>query len=93
MLCLGLDDNTNSVTIIIINVTIVIVDMLLRTCSFDIVLPQHTYNHMKTHTKMARNISDEINLDKELEEFLIVVTCTCSFSAKSGKCSECVSKF
>ena len=69
MLCLVLDDSSNSVTIIIITVTIVIVDMWLRTCSFDIVLPQHTHNHMKTHTKIARNISDEFDLDKELEGF------------------------
>ena len=45
--------------------------MWLRVCAFDIVSPQHTHNHMKKHTKMARNISDEINLDKGLEVFLL----------------------
>ena len=41
--------------------------MWLRTCAFDIVLPEHTHNHVK----MARNISDEIDLDKELVVFLL----------------------
>ena len=45
--------------------------MWLQACAFDIVSPQHTYNHMKKHVKMARNISDEIDLDKELEVFLL----------------------
>ena len=46
--------------------------MWLQVCAFDIVLPQHTHNHMKKHAKMARrNISDEIDLDKELEGFLL----------------------
>ena len=40
-------------------------------CAFDIALPQHTHNHMKKCAKMARNISDEIDLDKELEVFLL----------------------
>ena len=41
--------------------------MWFRACVFDIVLSQHTHNHVKKHAKMVRNISDEINLDKELE--------------------------
>ena len=45
--------------------------MWLRACAFDIVSPQHTHNHVKKHAKMARNISDEIDLDKELELFLL----------------------
>ena len=45
--------------------------MWLRACAFDIVWPQHTHNHVKKHAKMARNISDEINLDKELQLFLL----------------------
>ena len=51
--------------------TIVIVDMWLRACAFDIVLPQYTHNHVKKHAKMVRNISDEIDLDKELQAFLL----------------------
>ena len=43
--------------------------MWLRACKFDIVLSQHTHNQMKKHAKM--NISDEINLDKELKFFLL----------------------
>ena len=36
-----------------------IVDICLRACALDIVLPQqHTHNHMKKHVKMARNVSD-----------------------------------
>ena len=49
----------------------VIVDMWLQACVFDIVSPQHTHNHMKNHVKMVRNISDEIDLDKELKVFLL----------------------
>ena len=45
--------------------------MWLRACAFDIVLPQHTHKHVKKHVKMARNIPDEIDLDKELEVFLL----------------------
>ena len=45
--------------------------MWLRACAFDIVLPQHTHKHVKKHAKMARNISDEIDLDKELQVFLL----------------------
>ena len=45
--------------------------MWLRVCAFDIVLPKHTHNHMKKHAQIARNISDEINFDKELEVFLL----------------------
>ena len=48
-----------------------IVDMWLRACAFDIVLPQHTHSHVQKHVKMARNISDEIDLDKELKVFLL----------------------
>ena len=67
-------------TIVIVSVTImtviakncyVIVDMWLQACAFDIVSPQHTHNNVKKHAKMARNISDEIDLDKELEVFLL----------------------
>ena len=31
----------------------------------------YTHNHVKKHPKMVRNISDEINLHKELEVFLL----------------------
>ena len=41
--------------------------MWLQACAFDIVSPQHSHNHVKKYAKMARNISDEIDLDKELE--------------------------
>ena len=37
----------------------------------DIVLSQHAHNHVKQHEKMARNISNEIDLDNELEVFLL----------------------
>ena len=43
--------------------------MWLQACAFDIVSPQH--NHVKKNAEMARNISDEIDLDKELEVFLL----------------------
>ena len=45
--------------------------MWFQASVFDIVLSQHTHNHVKKHAKMARNISDEIDLDKELEVFLL----------------------
>ena len=45
--------------------------MWFRACVFDIVLSQHTHNHVKKRAKMVRNISDEIDLDKELEVFLL----------------------
>ena len=45
--------------------------MWLQACAFDIVSPQYTPNHVKKHAKMARSISDEIDLDKELEVFLL----------------------
>ena len=45
--------------------------MWLGACAFDIVLSQHTHNHVKKHAKMVRNISDEIDLDKELQVFLL----------------------
>ena len=49
-----------------------IVDICLHTCAFDIVLPQHAHNHnYEKHTKMARNISDVIDLDKELQVFML----------------------
>ena len=44
--------------------------MWLQACVFDIVSPT-THNHMKKHAKTAMNISDEINLDKELQVFLL----------------------
>ena len=44
-----------------------IVDMWLQACAFDIVSLQHTHNYMKKYAKMAMNITDEIDLDKELE--------------------------
>ena len=47
------------------------VDMWLQACAFDIVLPQHVHNHVNKHVKMARSISDKIDLDKELEVFLL----------------------
>ena len=47
-----------------------IVDMWLRACTFYI-SAHHTHNNVKKHAKMARNISDEIDLDKELEVFLL----------------------
>ena len=52
--------------------------------AFDFVSPQHTHNYMKKHAKMARNISEE------LEVWYMGVL---GFSAKSGKYSESVSKF
>ena len=48
-----------------------IVDMWLWACEFDIVLPQHIHNHMKKYMKIVRNISDKIDLDKELQVFLL----------------------
>ena len=47
--------------------------MWLQACAFDIVSPRHTctHKHMKKHVKRARNISDEIDLYKELEGFLL----------------------
>ena len=45
--------------------------MWLQVCAFDIVLRQHIHNHMKKHAKMARNISDEIDLDKRAGGFLL----------------------
>ena len=75
MYILGLGD---SVTIIIVSVTIMtaiaktairIVDIWLHECIFDIFLSQNIHNHEKKHGKIARTISDEINLDKKLEMF------------------------
>ena len=62
-----------SVTIMIeiAKTTIMIVDMWLQACAFDIGLPQHNHNHVKKHAKMAMNISDEIDLDKELKVFSV----------------------
>ena len=100
-----LGDSSDSVTIVIVSVTIttvivkktiiMIVDMWFRACIFDTVLSQYIHNHVKKHAKMARNISDEINLDKELEDFLLEGSNSdvLSFSATSGNCSESVSKF
>ena len=45
--------------------------MWLQACALDIVLSQHAHNHVKQHEKMARNISNEIDLDNELEVFLL----------------------
>ena len=45
--------------------------MWLRACAFDIVLPQHTHSQVKKHAEMVRNISDDIDLDKELQVFLL----------------------
>ena len=49
---LGLIDSSDSVTIIIVSVTIMtvvhVVDMWLRACAFDIVSSQQTHNHMET---------------------------------------------
>ena len=39
--------------------------MWFQTCLFDIVLSQHTLNHVKKHAKMVRTISNEIDLDKD----------------------------
>ena len=52
-------------------IAIVRVDMWLQAYVFDIVLFQHTHNNVKKHAKMAMNIFDEINLDKELEVFSV----------------------
>ena len=68
------------VTIVIVSVTITTVIVknyyhdsghVVTACAFDIVLPRHTHNHMEKNVKMARNISDEIDLDKELKVFLL----------------------
>ena len=45
--------------------------MWLQACAFDSVAPQHTLNHVKKHAKMVGNISGEIDLDKELQVFLL----------------------
>ena len=45
--------------------------MWLWACVFDTVSPQYTHKHVKKHAKMVRNITDEIDLDKELEVFLL----------------------
>ena len=47
--------------------------MWLQACAFNIVSSQHTctHNYMKKHAKTARNISDEIDLDKEFEVFSV----------------------
>ena len=58
--------------------------------AFDTVSSQHIHNYMKKHAKMTRNISDDIDLDKELEVWYMGVL---GFSAKSAKYSESVSKF
>ena len=77
---LRLSNSSDSVTIVIVSVTIttvmaktaiVKVDMWLRACAFDIVLYQHTHNSVKKHVKILRNSSCEINLDKELQVFLL----------------------
>ena len=76
---LGLGDSSDSVTFVIISITITTVtviaknyfttvDMWLQTCAFDIVLPQHTHNHMKN---TVRKISDGIDIDNKLEVFLL----------------------
>ena len=74
-----------------------IVDMWFRACVLDIVLSQHIHTHVKKHVKMARNISDEIDLDKELKVFLLEGSKSdvseYLVSLPSGKCSESVSKF
>ena len=70
--------SSDSVTIIIVSVTIMtvitkktiaIVDMWLQACAFDIISSQYIHNHVKIHAKMVSKISDEINLDKELKLF------------------------
>ena len=48
-----------------------IVVIWLRACAFGIVSPQHTHDCLKKHAKTRRNISNEINLDKELQVFLL----------------------
>ena len=45
--------------------------MWLQACAFDIVSPRHTHSQVKKHTETVRNISDEIDLDKELQVFLL----------------------
>ena len=73
----GLDNSSDNVThyrqcyYYIIDSTIVIVDMWLQACAFDIVSPRHTHSQVKKHTETVRNISDEIDLDKELQVFLL----------------------
>ena len=72
--------------------------MWLQACAFDIVLPQHIHNYLKKHAKMAMNISDEIDLDKELEVFSVGglkewYMGVLGVSATNGKYSESVSKF
>ena len=70
--------------------------MSFWTCAFDTVLSQHTPNHMKKLAKMVRSISDEIDLDKELEFFSVGVLYVWEYLVSlplSGKWSESVSKF
>ena len=57
-----------------------IVDMWLQA--------QHTHNHVKKHAKIVRNISDEIDLDKELKVFLLE-----GFKSDVWEYSESVFKF
>ena len=71
--------------------------MWLQACAFDIVSYQHNHNYMKNHAKIVMNISDEIDLDKELEEFSVGGLKqwwmgVLGFSATNGKYSESVCK-
>ena len=43
--------------------------MWLQASTFDNVSPQHTHKHVKKHATMAKNVFDEIDLDKELQVF------------------------
>ena len=73
-----------------------IVDMWLWACALDIALLQHIHNHVKKHAKMAMNISDEIDLDKELKVFSVgglkKKYNVRGVFATNGKCSESASK-
>ena len=70
--------------------------MWFQACAFDIVLPQHIHNHVKKHAEMGRNISAEIDLDKELQIFLLEGSKSdvWEYVVSTGeKCSESVSKY
>ena len=94
-------------TIVIVSVTITTVTVknyyrdsghvVSGMCIWHCPVSTHPQPHEK-HAKMVRNISDEIDPDKELEAFLLEGSkewCTgvLSFSATGGKCSETISKF
>ena len=74
---LGLGDSSDSVTIIIISVTIT--TAIAKNYYHDnglvvsgkCISPKHTHNYVKNNAKMVMNISDEINLDKGLQLFLL----------------------